>query len=190
MFVGFLLITITLATVQQIDMRGPLYIVYTSAKKDPLEFTLFVKTSFLQSSSDASHDPAEDESSDLEMACDDVTTDYAADPSAGIYDAGSYDRMVGDLGADEEDEIKNTPFNRSASLPFKKYLLVCLHLFSKLLIITLFLFASATQQCYCANNSSVKSENLRSCIRHTLQHTIIMTIFDDKFLVISQSSER
>ena len=86
----------------------------------------------MQSSSDASHDPAEDESSDLEMSCDDATTDYAADASAGIYDAGSYDRMVGDLGANEEDEIKNTSFNRSAALPFKKYLLVCLHLFSKL----------------------------------------------------------
>ena len=86
----------------------------------------------MQSSSDASHDPAEDEYSDLEMSCDDATTDYAADASAGIYDAGSYDRMLGDLDANEDDEFKNKPFNRSVSLPFKKYLLICLHLFSRL----------------------------------------------------------
>ena len=72
----------------------------------------------VSSSCDTSHDPREDdEHSDLEMSCEDVTADYPADTSAGIYDAGSYDRMMGDQDADEEDaEIKNKPLNRSVPL--------------------------------------------------------------------------
>ena len=53
------------------------------------------------------------------MSCEDVTADYPADTSAGIYDAGSYDRMMGDQDADEEDaEIKNKPLSRSVPLLF------------------------------------------------------------------------
>ena len=77
----------------------------------------------ISSSCDTSHDPGEDdEHSDLEMSCEDVTADYPPDTSAGIYDAGSYDRMMGDLDADEEDaEIKNKPLSRSVSLLFKTF---------------------------------------------------------------------
>ena len=53
------------------------------------------------------------------MSCEDVTADYPADTSAGIYDAGSYDRMMGDQDADEKDaEIRNKPLSRSVPLLF------------------------------------------------------------------------
>ena len=56
----------------------------------------------VSSSYDTSHEQGDDDS-DLEMSCEDVTADFPADTSAGIYDAGSYDRMTGDQDADEED---------------------------------------------------------------------------------------